>query len=87
MQNFISTFSPSKSFQFVIEQLSREQESIHRHDCHSPPHTPRVGLRDNRSPPRSLPWVVGPDLWNNSSGGDYLPSASTAAIHWFPPIW
>ena len=36
---------------------------------------------------RRLPWVVGPDLWNSSSGGDYLPSASTAAIHWFSPIW
>ncbi len=38
MQNFISTFSPSKSFQFVNEQLCRQQGSPRRHDCHSPPH-------------------------------------------------
>jgi hypothetical protein len=35
---------------------------------------------------RSL-WVVGSDRWNNIGGGDYLPSASTAAIQRFPPIW
>jgi hypothetical protein len=67
MQNFISTFSPSKSFQFVTEQLSREKESPHRHDCHGPPHAPRVGRHGDKSPPprsaavaRSDPWKTPP---------------------------
>jgi len=47
----------------------------------------QVGFPGDATRRRRLPWVVGSDLWNNSSGGDYLPSASTAAIHWFPPIW
>ena len=38
MQNFISTFSGSKSFQFMNEQLCWEQRSIHCDDCHGPPH-------------------------------------------------
>jgi hypothetical protein len=59
MQNFISTFSPSKSFQFVNEQLSWEQGSSHRSDCHDPPHAARVGLHDDRSPPRRLAAVAG----------------------------
>jgi len=63
MQNFISTFSPSKSFQFVTEQLSREKESPHRHDCHGPPHAPRVGRHDDRSPPRRLAAVARSDPW------------------------
>ena len=33
------------------------------------------------------PGLCGVDLWNNGGGGDYLPRASTAAIHRFPPIW
>jgi hypothetical protein len=63
MQNFISTFSPSKSFQFVNEQLSREEESPHRNGCHSPPHAPRVGGHDDRSPPRRLAAVARSDPW------------------------
>jgi hypothetical protein len=72
MQNFISTFSPSKSFPFVNEQLFWEQGSPHCHDCHDPPHAARVGFHDDRSPPRRLPWVARPDLWNNSRGENYL---------------
>ena len=64
MQNFISTFSPSKSFQFVNEQLRWERDSIHRHDCHGPPHACRVGLQDDRSPPRRLAAVARSDPWN-----------------------
>ena len=63
MQTFISTFSPSKSFQFVNEQLSREQESPHCHDCHEPPHAPRVGRHDDRSPPRRLAAAARSDPW------------------------
>jgi hypothetical protein len=63
MQNFISTFSESKSFQFVIEQLRREKESIHSHDCHDPPHAAPVGLQDDRSPPRRLAAVARSDPW------------------------
>jgi len=66
MQNFISTFSPSKSFQFVTEQLSREKESPRRHDCHDPPHAPRVGRQDDRSPPRRLAAVARSDPWKTT---------------------
>ena len=67
MQNFISTFSPSKSFQFVNEQLFWEQGSPHCHDCHGPPHALRVGFHDDISPlgrfaavARSDPWKATP---------------------------
>ena len=67
MQNFISTFSQVKWFQFMNEQLSREQGSPHRHDCHGPPHAPRVGRHGDKSPPprsaavaRSDPWKTPP---------------------------
>ncbi|GEM_PF-432756 len=63
MQNFISTFSSSKSFQFVNEQICWEQRSPHRHDCHDPPHAVRVGRHDDRSPPRRLAAVVRSDPW------------------------
>jgi len=63
MQNFISTFSPSKSFQFVNEQLSREQESPHRRDCHGPPQAARVRRHDDRSPPRRLAAAARSDPW------------------------
>ena len=63
MQNFISTFSRSKSFQFVNEQLCWEQRSPHRHDCHGPPHAARVGFHDDRSPPRRLAAVARSDPW------------------------
>ena len=54
MQNFIS---------FVNEQLSWEQESPHRHDCHDPPHAAGMGFLDDRSPPRRLPAVARSDPW------------------------
>ena len=108
MQNSTFFFSQVKWFQFVNEQLSREQESPRRIDCHGPPHAPRVGRHDDRSPPRrlaavarsdpwktppaqvgfygdatrrrTLPWVVGLDVWNNSRGEDYLPRIGVAKI-------
>jgi hypothetical protein len=49
MQNFIS---------FVNEQLNREEQSPHRHDCHDPPYTAGMGFLDDRSPPRRLPAVA-----------------------------
>jgi hypothetical protein len=63
MQNFITMFSPSKSFPFLNEQLCWEQRSPHRHDCHGPPHASRVGLHDDRSPPRRLAAVARSDPW------------------------
>ncbi len=63
MQNFISTFSGSKSFQFMNEQLCWEQRSIHCDDCHSPPHSLRIGLDDDRPPPRRLAAVARSDPW------------------------
>ncbi len=72
MQNFIISFSPSKSFQFVNEQLCRGGGSPRRYDCHGPPHPARVGLREDVTRRRRLAWVVWSDLWNNSRGGDYL---------------
>jgi len=63
MQNFISTFSPSKSVQFVNEQPCWEQSSPHCHGCHGPPHAPRVGLHDDRSPPRRLAAIARSAPW------------------------
>ena len=63
MQNFISTFSRSKSFQFVNEQLCWEKRSIHCDGCHSPPHALRIGLDDDRSPPGRLAAVARSDPW------------------------
>ena len=108
MQNSTFFFSQVKWFQFVNEQLCWERDSIHRNDCHGPPHAPRAGLQDDRSPPRrlsavarsdpwktppaqvgfygdatrrrTLPWVVGLDVWNNSRGEDYLPRIGVAKI-------
>ena len=54
MQNFIS---------FVNEQLNREDESPHRHDCHDPPHAAGMGFHDDRSPPRRLAAVARSAPW------------------------
>jgi hypothetical protein len=72
MQNFISTFSPSKSFQFMNEQLCRERGSPRRHDCHGPPQLWQMGFREDVTRRRRLAAVARSDLWNNSRGGDYL---------------
>lgn len=58
MQNFISSLSLSKPFQFVNDQLCWEEHSPHHHDCHDPPPGGRVGLQDDRSPPRRLAGVA-----------------------------
>ena len=71
MQNFISALSPSKSFQFVNEPLSRERGSPHHHDCHGPPHPAWVGFPEDATRRRRLPWVANPDLWSNNRGEDY----------------
>ena len=63
MQNFISSISLSKSFQFVNDQLCWEEHSPHRHDCHDPPQGGRVGLQDERSSPQRLPAVARSDPW------------------------
>jgi len=63
MQNSTICFFRVKSFQFVNEQLCWEQGSRHCHDCHSPPHAPRVVRHDDRSPPRRLAAVVRSDPW------------------------
>jgi hypothetical protein len=63
MQNFISSFSPSSSFQFVDEQLFWEEDPPHRHDCHDPPHAVRVGFLDDQFPPRRLRGVARSDPW------------------------
>ncbi len=63
MQNFMRLFSPSKLFQLVNGQLSREEESPHPHDCHDPPHAARGGLHDDRSPPRRLAAVARSAPW------------------------
>ena len=68
MQNFISAFSRSKSFQFVNEQLSREGGSPRRHDCHGPPQLCQVGFREDVTRRRRLPWVVRSDLSANDTG-------------------
>ena len=67
MQNSTICFFRVKSFQFVNEQLCWEQRSIHCDDCHSPPHSLRIGLDDDRSQPgrsaavaRSDPWPTPP---------------------------
>ena len=62
MQNFMRSFSPSKWFRFVNEQLW-EQRIRHCHDCHGPPHAPRVGRHDDRSPPRRLAAVARSGPW------------------------
>ncbi len=54
MQNFIS---------FGNEQVKREEESPHRHDCHDPPHAARVRVHDDKSPPRRLAAVARSDPW------------------------
>jgi hypothetical protein len=60
MQNFISTFSPLQSFQFVNVQLCWEQRSPHCHGCHGPP---RIGRYGDRSPPRRLAAVARSHPW------------------------
>ena len=63
MQNYITSFSVSKSSQFVNDQLGWDEGSPHRHDCHDPPHGARVGFLDDRSPPRRLAGVARSDPW------------------------
>jgi hypothetical protein len=77
MQNFMRSFSPSSSFQFVNEQLCWEQESPHRHDCHSPPHAARVGFHDDRSPPRRLAAVARSDPWRTPPAQVGFPGEAT----------
>jgi len=68
MQNFISTFSPSKSFQFVNGQLSREEDSPHCHYCHDPPQLCQGGFREDVTQRRRWPWVVRSDPSANNTG-------------------
>jgi hypothetical protein len=63
MQNYITSFSASKSSQFVNDQLGWDEGSPHRHDCHDPPHGARVGFAGDRSPPRRLAAVARSDPW------------------------
>ena len=60
MQNFMH---------FLNEQFSWEKESFCGHGCHDPPHVPRWGFNEDRSPPRrwtavarSDPLIVTPAL-------------------------
>ena len=68
MQNFI---------RFVNEQLIREEESPHRHDCHDPPHTAGMGFLDDRSPPRRLPAVARSDPWKATPAQVGFPGDAT----------
>jgi len=68
MQNFIS---------FVNEQLNREEESPHRHDCHDPPHTAGMEFLDDRSPPRRLPAVARSDPWKATPAQVGFPGDAT----------
>jgi hypothetical protein len=77
MQSFMRSFSPSKSFQFVNEQIFWEQGSTHRHDCHDPPHVARVGFHDDRSPPRSLAAVARSDPWKTTPAQVGFPGDAT----------
>jgi len=63
MQNCISTFSLSKLFQFVNDQLCWQRRNIHFHDCHSPPHALRIGLYDDTSPPQRSAALARLDPW------------------------
>jgi hypothetical protein len=63
MQNYITSFSASKSSQFVNDQLGWDECSPHRHDCHDPPHGARVGFLDDRPPSRRLAAVARSDPW------------------------
>ena len=54
------------SISFVNEQLCWEEQIPHRHDCHDPPHAARVGLHDDKSPPRRLAAVARSDPWKTT---------------------
>ena len=63
MQNYITSFSASKSSQFVNDRLTWDEGRPHRHDCHDPPHGVRVGFIEDRPPPRRLARVARSDPW------------------------
>jgi hypothetical protein len=63
MQNYIKSFSASKSSQIVNDRLGWDEGSPHRHDCHDPPHGARVRFLDDRPPPRRLAAVARSDPW------------------------
>jgi hypothetical protein len=75
MQNFIS---------LVNDQFYWEEVSPHRHDCHDPPHTIRVGLYDDSSPPRRLAVVAGPTPWKATSAQAGFPEEAIrrGRLHW-----
>jgi hypothetical protein len=63
MQNSTICFFQVRSFHFANEQRCWEPRSIHCRDCHSPPHALRIGLDDDRPPPRRLAAVARSDPW------------------------
>ncbi len=63
MQNSIVCFFQVRSFHFVNQQLCWEPRSIHYRDCHSPPHSLRIGLDGGGSPPGRLAAVARADPW------------------------
>ena len=77
MQNYITSFSASKSSQFVNDQLSWDEGSPHRHDCHDPPHGARVGFLDDRPPPRRLAAVARSDPWKVTRAQAGFPGDAT----------
>jgi hypothetical protein len=58
MQNFITSFCASKPSQIMNDRLGWDEGSLHRHDCHDPPHAAGVGFRDDKSLPRRLTKVA-----------------------------
>ena len=80
MRVYISSFSPSKSFQFVNDQLSWEEENFHHHDYHDPPHALRVGLYDDQYPPQRLAAVARSDHWKTTPAQVGFPRASNPKV-------
>ena len=68
MQNFI---------RFVNEQLSWEEDTPHRHDCHDPPHATRVGFHDDSSPPQRLAAVARSNPWKTTPAQVGFPGEPT----------
>jgi hypothetical protein len=68
MQNIIS---------FVNEQRSWERASPHRRNCHDPPYAIRMGLYDNKSPPRRLTSVERSDPWQATPAQVVFPGDAT----------
>jgi len=77
MQNYITSFSASKSSQFVNDRLSWDEGSPHRHDCHDPPHGVRGGFVEDKSPPRRLPAVARSDPWKVTRAQAGFPGDAT----------